>query len=182
MTEVCADSNKEPRRYRREDPVCTYPWRALLWEECGVRVFTQCGWIVLQQLIISRSQSSHFIAFPVLLINKIHVFSPSWFNRGSLAGSMNIALLRPRWPGRFKRLCQYQRRKSGGCHVRSNTGQCSTLVCLLTTVYCSHLLFNQANAFIPSDTLYRNKTVCRENKRPQDSRVNICLCCPISCK
>lgn len=27
------------------------------------------------------------------------------------------------WPGCFKRLCQYQRRKSGGCHVRSNTGQ-----------------------------------------------------------
>lgn len=70
MTEVCWDSNRKARRYRRENPVCAGPWHALLWEERGVHVFTQCGCIVLPQLIINRSQSSHFIAFPVLLIKK----------------------------------------------------------------------------------------------------------------
>lgn len=29
---------------------------------------------------------------------------------------------------------------------------------------------------------YGTGTVCCENKSPQDSRVNICLYCPISCK
>lgn len=51
-----------------------------------VRIFTQCGCIVLQQLIISRPQSADFIAFPALLIKKKYI------------GSLRAGLTGAHWP------------------------------------------------------------------------------------
>lgn len=124
--------------------MCAYPWRALLREERGAHALTQCGCIVWQQLIINRSLSSHFIAFPVLLIKKIHRFSPSWFNRGSLAASMNMALL---WapvtgPPQTPVSIPETEVRWLPCQTQHWT-ECSMLASPLTSVCWSHLPFNQ---------------------------------------